>query len=116
MVGEVMLESNRRSDAGRLMQVLSETSGAANVLKAHGTKVAAALRGGDAAPVTFAVDRLGKDLAIAVAEGSRRGATLPLARATLAIFDTAARDGWGRRDSAALPAYWPWRNQGGSRS
>jgi 3-hydroxyisobutyrate dehydrogenase len=103
-------------DPGWLMELLAETSGAANVLKAHGGKIAAALAGGDAGPAAFDVDLLRKDLAIVVAEGNSRGATLPLAQATLAIFDAAARDGWGRRDSAALPAYWPWRNRGGSRS
>jgi len=103
-------------DPGWLMELLSETSGAANVLKAHGAKIAAALAGGDARPVAFDVDLLCKDLAIAVAEGNSRGATLPLAQATLAIFDAAVRDGWGGRDSAALPAYWPSRNPGGSRS
>jgi len=26
---------------------------------------------------------------------------------TLAIYDEAAKDGWGKRDGAWLPAYWP---------
>ena len=26
---------------------------------------------------------------------------------TLAIYDDAAKDGWGKRDGAWLPAYWP---------
>ena len=103
-------------DPGWLVELLSETAGAPSVLKAHGAKIAAALAGGDAGPVVFDVDLLRKDLAIAVAEGNSRGATLPLAQATLAIFDAAAWDGWGGRDSAALPAYWPSRNRGGSRS
>ena len=29
----------------------------------------------------------------------------------LAIYDDAARDGWGKRDGAWLPAYWPNRGQ-----
>ena len=45
-----------------------------------------------------------------VAEGKTRGASLPLAERTLAIYDEAAKDGWGKRDGASLPAYWPTRN------
>jgi 3-hydroxyisobutyrate dehydrogenase len=105
-------------DPSWLMEFMSDTAGAANVLKAHGAKIAAALADGDPGPVAFDVDLIRKDLAIMVAEGKSRGATLPLAQATLAIFDAAAGEGWGRRDSAALPAYWPSRNpsEEGSRS
>ena len=45
-----------------------------------------------------------------LAEGKARGATLPLVEKTLAIYDEAAKDGWGKRDGAWLPAYWPKRN------
>ena len=37
---------------------------------------------------------------------------------SLAIYDQAAKEGWGKRDGAALPAYWPQRTAqgGGNRS
>src|SRR6478752_6036524 len=35
------------------------------------------------------------------------GAKLPLAADTLKIFEEAAKAGWGRKDGANLPAYWP---------
>jgi 3-hydroxyisobutyrate dehydrogenase len=95
-----------------LMEFLSDTSGAPNILKVRGAKIAAALAGGDAGPPAFDVDSIRKDLATMAAEGKTRGATLPLVEQTLAIFDQAIKDGWGKRDGASLPAYWPSRNKG----
>jgi 3-hydroxyisobutyrate dehydrogenase len=93
-----------------LMEFMSDTSGGPNVLKARAPKIAEALAGGDGGPPAFDVDSIRKDLATMVAEGKTRGASLPLAERTLAIYDEAARDGWGKRDGASLPAYWPMRN------
>jgi len=93
-----------------LMEFLTDTSGAPNILKVRGAKIAAALAGGDAGPPAFDVDSIRKDLATMVAEGRTRGASLPLAERTLAVYDEAAKDGWGKRDGASLPAYWPMRN------
>jgi 3-hydroxyisobutyrate dehydrogenase len=93
-----------------LMEFMSDTSGGPNVLKARAPKIAEALAGGDGGPPAFDVDSIRKDLATMVAEGKTRGASLPLAERTLAIYDEAARDGWGKRDGASLPAYWPTRN------
>ena len=92
-----------------LMEFLSETSGAPNVLKARGAKIAAALTGGDMGPPAFDVDTIRKDLATMLAEGKTRGANLPLVETTLAVYDAAIREGWGKRDGASLPAYWPSR-------
>jgi 3-hydroxyisobutyrate dehydrogenase len=92
-----------------LMEFLSDTSGAPNVLKTRGTKIAAALTGGDMGPPAFDVDTIRKDLATMLAEGKTRGTTLPLVERTLVVYDEAAREGWGKRDGAALPAYWSSR-------
>jgi 3-hydroxyisobutyrate dehydrogenase len=99
-------------DAKWLMEFLSDTSGAPNVLKTRGPKIAAALNGGDTGPPAFDVDTIRKDLATMIAEARVRGAGLPLAEKTLAIYDEAAREGWGKRDGASLPAYWPMRSAG----
>jgi 3-hydroxyisobutyrate dehydrogenase len=98
-----------------LMEFLSDTSGGPNILKIHGARIAAALAGDDAGPATFDVDSVRKDLATILAEGKSRGASLPLVENTLAIVDEAAKDGWGKLDSASLPAYWPSRNSGENR-
>jgi 3-hydroxyisobutyrate dehydrogenase len=92
-----------------LMEFLSDTSGAPNVLKTRGAKIAAALTGGDMGPPAFDVDTIRKDLATMLAEGKVRGTTLPLVEKTLAVYDDAIRDGWGKRDGASLPAYWSSR-------
>jgi 3-hydroxyisobutyrate dehydrogenase len=93
-----------------LMEFLADTSGAPNVLKNRGPKIAAALAGGDVGPTAFDVDTIRKDLATMAAEGKARGASLPLVEQTLAIFDQASKDGWGPRDGASLPAYWPGKH------
>ena len=93
-----------------LMEFLTDTSGAPNILKVRGARIADALAGGDAGPPAFDVDSIRKDLATMVAEGKTRGASLPLAERTLAVYDEAAKDGWGKRDGASLPSYWPTRS------
>jgi 3-hydroxyisobutyrate dehydrogenase len=97
-------------DNAWLMEFLSETSGGPNVLKVRGPAIAAALDGKDTGPITFDVDLVRKDLATIVTEAKARGATLPLVEKTLAIYDEAATEGWGKRDAAWLPAYWPSRS------
>ena len=74
--------------------------------------MAAALDGRDPGTANFDIDLIRKDLSTMLAEAKARGATLPLAERALAIYDDAAKDGWGTRDSSWLPAYWPSRAQG----
>ena len=92
-----------------LMELFADTSGAPNVLKVRGPAVAEALAGGPGIAATFDVDSIRKDLNTMIAEARERGAELPLAERTLAIFDAAAREGWGGRDGSSLPSYWPKR-------
>ena len=95
-----------------LMELMADTSGGPNVLKNRGPKIAEALAGGDGGAPAFDVDSIRKDLATMAAEGRAKGASLPLVERTLAIFDEAAKDGWGKRDGASLPAYWPSKSAG----
>ena len=90
-----------------LMEFLSDTSGGPNVLKNRGPFIAKPLDGKDPGAANFDIDLIRKDLATMVAEAKARGAKLPLVERTLAIYDAAAKDGWGKRDGAWLPAYWP---------
>jgi 3-hydroxyisobutyrate dehydrogenase len=98
-----------------LMELMADTSGGPNVLKTRAPKIAEALAGGDGGATAFDVDSIRKDLATMAAEGRARGASLPLVEKTLAIFDEAARDGWGGRDGASLPAYWPSKTAGATK-
>lgn len=92
-----------------LMDLLSETSGGPNVLKARGPAIAAALQGGDTGPVTFDIELVLKDLRTMLDEARRRGVSMPLVARTLEIYEGAAKEGWAPRDAAWLPAYWPSR-------
>jgi 3-hydroxyisobutyrate dehydrogenase len=89
-----------------LMEFLSDTSGAPNVLKTRGPAIALALDGKDIGAANFDVDLICKDLRTMLAEAEERGATLPVVRETLSIYEKAITDGWGKRDGACLPAYW----------
>ena len=93
-----------------LMEFLAETSGGPNVLKARGPAIAQALDGGNPSPVTFDVDLVLKDLRTILDEAKTRGVRLPVVEQTLAVYEDAAKAGWGPRDAAALPAYWPSRH------
>ena len=53
------------------------------------------------------VDLICKVLSTMLAEAKARGASLPLVEAALAVYDAASNEGWGKRDGAWLPAYWP---------
>lgn len=90
-----------------LMEFLSDTSGGPNVLKNRGPAIASALDGKDPGPPAFDVELICKDLRTMIAEAKQRGATLPLAERTLAIYEDAMRAGWDKRDGSWLPAYWP---------
>jgi 3-hydroxyisobutyrate dehydrogenase len=94
-----------------LMEFLSETSGGPNMLKTRGPAIAAALDGKDPGLANFDIDGIRKDLSTMLAEAKVRGVSLPLVERAFAVYDDACKDGWGQRDGAALPAYWPSRQQ-----
>jgi 3-hydroxyisobutyrate dehydrogenase len=95
-----------------LMAFLAETSGGPNMLKTRGPAIAAALDGKNPGLANFDIDGIRKDLSTMLAEAKARGLTLPLVERALAVYDDASKDGWGARDGACLPAYWPSRVQG----
>ena len=99
-------------DPGWAMAFFADTSGGANVLKVRGPAIAEALAGAPPGPVAFDVDSIRKDLRTMLAEAEARGADLPLARRTLAVYDEAAAQGWGPRDGSTLPSYWPGHARG----
>jgi len=90
----------------RMIDILSDTSGGPNMLKARGAVIAATLDGKETVPVTVSVETLRKDLATMIDEAAALGRALPLTARTLECFDDAIRDGWGARDVTMLPARW----------
>jgi 3-hydroxyisobutyrate dehydrogenase len=93
-------------DPQRLMDIFADTSGAPNLLKVRGGKIAAALKNQETGPVTFDVDSIRKDLRTMIEEAEALGATLPVAERALACFDEASRAGLGADDGVVLPARW----------
>lgn len=91
-------------DSARVIDILSDTSGGPNVLKARGPAIAAALNGKEMTPITFDVDSMRKDLRSMIEAGHALGAQMPVTERALACFDEASRDGLGAKDASALPA------------
>ena len=91
-------------EPSRVVDILADTSGGPNVLKARGPAIATALKGQEVAPVTFDVDSMRKDLRTMIDEGHTLGAELPVTQCALACFDEASREGLGRKDASTLPA------------
>ena len=92
--------------AVQLMDLLSETSGLANVLNMRGAGIAAMLKGGDAGPVTFNGDGGIKDMAAMLAEAKARGIELPLVEKTLACYEACKRHRSGRAEISTVSVYW----------
>ncbi|MDB5372741.1 MAG: 3-hydroxyisobutyrate dehydrogenase [Belnapia sp.] len=90
-----------------LMELFSDTTGGANVLKIRGPLIGRGLKGEDLGPTAFDIDGIRKDLRTMLAEAAARGAELPMTRTALAAYDGASAAGWGGRDGAAMPAWWP---------
>jgi 3-hydroxyisobutyrate dehydrogenase len=104
-LGEALLIiKSLKLDPARVVDILADTSGGPNVLKARGPAIAAALQGKEITPVTFDVDSIRKDLRTMIEEGRALGSALPLTECALSCFDEASKDGLGPKDASTLPA------------
>ena len=93
----------------RIVDLFSDTSGGANILKARGGMIAKGMSGEEPQPVTFDVDSFRKDLRTMIAEGQELGLSLPVVERTLSVYDEASQQGWGSRDGTSLTGYWSSR-------
>jgi 3-hydroxyisobutyrate dehydrogenase len=98
-------------DPARLMDMLSETSGAATVLKVRAPGIASMLKGGDAGPVTFNVDGAIKDMQAMVSEAKSRGIELPLVERTLACYKETKQHRSGGAEISTVSVYWANRDR-----
>jgi 3-hydroxyisobutyrate dehydrogenase len=94
----------------RIVDLFSDTSGGANILKTRGAMIAKGMRGDDPQPVTFDVDSFRKDLRTMLVEGEERGFSLPVTERALSVYDEASQQGWGARDGTSLAGYWSSRS------
>jgi len=99
-------------DPARLMDIFADTSGAPTMLKNRAAQIAGALKGEEPKGVTINVDLVCKDLRTMLEEARSLGTDLPIVARALEVYTRASRDGWGARDVAVLPSYWPKHGKG----
>jgi 3-hydroxyisobutyrate dehydrogenase len=96
-------------DPAELLDFLSETSGAATVLKQRMPGIVARLKKQPSNIATFTLDGGIKDVTAMLAEGKRRGLELPLLTETLACYNEAKRHISGDDEVSNVSAYWAGR-------
>lgn len=89
-------------DPERLIDILSDTSGATTALKGRGASIAKALAGRVDGASAFDVVAARKDLATMVAFGERLNVTLPTTAAALSGYDATIAAGYGSRDATTV--------------
>jgi 3-hydroxyisobutyrate dehydrogenase len=93
-------------DPEQLVNLLGDSSGGTNALKARAGVVAKLLKGEDPGPAGFDVDGGLKDLRTMLAEGKGRGLDLPMVEAAIRTFEEAKAKGLGNADGFAVATYW----------
>jgi len=95
----------------QLMDLLSDTSGAANVLKVRAPGIASMLKGGSPGAVTFDVDSAIKDMQSMLAEAKSRGIELPLVERTLGCYQETRKHRSGSAEISTVSVYWADRDR-----
>ncbi len=98
-------------DPTELLDFLSETSGAATVLKQRMPAIAAKLKNQDSGSRTFDLDGGIKDVKAMLEEGKRRSIDLPLLQQTLICYEEAKRNMSGAEEVSNVSAYWADRSR-----
>jgi 3-hydroxyisobutyrate dehydrogenase len=98
-------------DPDRLMDLLSDTSGAANVLKVRAPGIAAMLKGNSGGPVTFDVNSAIKDMQSMLAEAKSRGIELPLVERSLACYEETKQHRSGGAEISTVSVHWADRHR-----
>ena len=106
---QLSLCKNLKIDPKELLDFLSETSGAATVLKQRMPGIVAKLKNEPSNIKTFSLDGGIKDVKQMLAEGKRRGLDLPLLQQTLACYEEAKRNVGGNEEVSNVSAYWARR-------
>jgi ribonucleotide reductase beta subunit family protein with ferritin-like domain len=91
--------------AERLIDILSDTSGAPNMLKARAPAIVASLKGQVSPNAAFTLDNIRKDLRTMIEEAKSMGWDIPVTSATLKEFDKTSAAGMGEADGLEVPAW-----------
>jgi 3-hydroxyisobutyrate dehydrogenase len=108
---QLALCKDLKIDPADLLDFLSETSGAATVLKQRMPGIVARLKNESSDIRTFNLDGGIKDVKAMLAEGKKRGVELPLLTQTLACYEEARRTMPGNDEVSNVAAYWPNRRK-----
>jgi 3-hydroxyisobutyrate dehydrogenase len=95
--------------AGRLIDILSDTSGTPAAMKGRGPAIADVLGGAPLGETAFGLTAAKKDLACAVQFGASIHAELPVTASALACFEEAEAAGLGDADATAVSTRWSQR-------
>ncbi len=93
----------------RLIDILSDTSGAPAAMKGRGPIIAKVLSGAPSGETAFGLNAATKDLACAVQFGVSIDAELPVTASALACYREAEAAGLGDADATAISTRWPQR-------
>jgi 3-hydroxyisobutyrate dehydrogenase len=96
-------------DPADLLDFLSETSGAATVLKQRMPGIVAKLKKDPSDIKTFTLDNGIKDVNAMLEQGRKSGLELPLLEKTLACYEEARRNTSGSEEVSNQAAYWAQR-------
>ena len=105
------LQAAGRINQAELLDFLSETSGAATVLKQRMPGIVAKLKSKSSSIATFSLDGGIKDVKAMLAEGERQGIELPLVAKTLECYEEAKRHVTGAEEVSNVSVYWANRGK-----
>jgi 3-hydroxyisobutyrate dehydrogenase len=95
--------------ADRLIDILTDTSGAPTAMKGRGPAIAKVLGGAPLGETAFGLNAATKDLACAVQFGASIHADLPVTASALACYEEAEAAGLGDADATAVSTRWTRR-------
>src|SRR6202023_2436077 len=102
--------------ADRLIDILSDTSGAPSAMKGRGPAIAKVLAGAPLGEPAFGLNAAKKDLACAVQFGASIHAELPVTASALPCYQEAETAGLGDADATAVSTHWIQRKNRDART
>jgi 3-hydroxyisobutyrate dehydrogenase len=95
--------------ADRLIDILTDTSGAPTAMKGRGPVIAKVLAGAPLGETAFGLNAAKKDLDYAVQFGASLHAEMPVTASALACYEEAEAAGLGDADATAVSTRWTQR-------